>query len=147
MYLPTVLQNGQGSGPDPRIIQDGAQRRAVHQDVGVQHGEASVRVVAAGRCAVLVGALARDLEGELLGRRLRLDAAERAEPALQHQRRLVVDEQVLEAVGVDADAQRPILELRIDVALPRVGGLEHVAIGVDRQHVAHVVPPWRGRLR
>ena len=45
--------------------------------------EARVRVVAAGRRAVPVGAPARDLEGELLLARLGLDAPERAEPALQ----------------------------------------------------------------
>ena len=34
------------------------------------------------------------------------------------------------------DAQRAVAELRLDVALPGVGGLEHVAVGVDGEQIA-----------
>src|SRR5438045_55287 len=55
----------------------------------------------------------------------------RREAAPRHLRPLAIDLQLVEAVLVLYDPQRPVAELRLDVLLPEVGGLEDVAVGVD----------------
>jgi hypothetical protein len=49
--------------------------------------------------------------------------------------RAAVDEQHLDAVGVALDPDRAIAERRLEVALPGVARLEHVAVGVDGHDV------------
>ena len=58
-------------------------------------------------------------------------AERRREAAPAHRRALAGDLQLLEAVLVDAEAQRPVAELRVDVLLPQRRRLEDVAVGVD----------------
>src|SRR5262249_29137771 len=63
-------------------------------------------------------------------------ATERAELARASDRgRPAVDEQLLEAVVADADAERPIPILRIEVGFPQIRRLEDVAIAVDYERV------------
>src|SRR5689334_17072296 len=46
------------------------------------------------------------------------------------------DLQVFEAVGIAANAHSQVATRRIDVALPKVGGLENVTVGIDRAGVS-----------
>ena len=55
----------------------------------------------------------------------------RREAATTHRRALAVDLQLLQAVLVEHDAQRPVAVRRVDVLLPQRRRLEDVAIGVD----------------
>jgi len=50
--------------------------------------------------------------------------------------RLAADLQILESLRVAANAQREIAVGGIDVALPNIGRLENVTIGVDRAGIS-----------
>ena len=63
-------------------------------------------------------------------------AERRREAPRAHLRPLPADLELLEPVLVEHDAQGAVAELGIDVALPQVGRLEDVPVGVDRTLVA-----------
>ena len=88
-------------------------------------------VVAARRASVFVAALS---DRHQIGR-VHADAAERTEPAAQRQMRPAVDQQHLDALGVALDANRPLAQLGLEVALPHVARFENVAVGVDDRNL------------
>ena len=59
-------------------------------------------------------------------------AERRREAPPAHLRALAADLELLEAVLVAHEPQRPVAVLRLEVGLPQVGRLEDVAVGVDR---------------
>jgi len=73
--------------------------------------------------------------------------AERSgEAAAREQRRAAADLQILETLVVDPDAQRAVAVRGLQVALPQVGRLEDVPVGVDRSVVADAVDVSHGSI-
>ena len=97
--------------------------------LGVEHVDPLPRVHRAVRRLADVGA------GGILHHRRQVRRTHRAErggeAAPAELGPLPADLELLEAVLVDHDAQRPVAELGVDVGLPQVGWLEDVPVGVD----------------
>src|SRR5262245_26287237 len=107
---------------------------------GAERGASEIRLLRCGTDAAHL--LGRDLPAHrALAELARLvdplaHPTERAELARASDRgRPAVDEEVLEAVLADADAERSIAIRRLQVGLPQIGRLEDVAIAVDNERV------------
>ena len=122
---PVVSQREVGVGDFllPQQADCGVQDRGVDA-VGVELFDALVRVV---------GALGTVHVAELLGERDLARLAERGRDphAANHGRDLPVDLQAFPAFLVVAQTQRAVLVLGLQIVLPQVGRLQHVAVRVD----------------
>ena len=118
-----ILQLGLPQQADGRVQDDGV------EPFGVEQLQPLVRIHAAERRLGEVGAGRILLDRRQVRRTHR--AERRREAAAAHHRALAADLQLLETLLVDAEPQRPIAILRIDVVLPDRGRFEDVAVGVD----------------